>query len=59
LRPTLPTILTSGFGDTMNQEERASLSPSAFIQKPYSQAELADLVQYLLRSPADDIPQTP
>ncbi len=59
LRPTLPTILTSGFGDTMNPEERESLSPSAFIQKPYTQAQLADLVQNLLRSPADDIPQTP
>ncbi len=44
VRPDMPAILTSGFSDSMRDDERAALVPTSFLQKPYTQAELARLV---------------
>ncbi|MFN2425857.1 MAG: ATP-binding protein, partial [Candidatus Binatia bacterium] len=48
LRPDLPFILASGFGNTMTSSERAELAPFSFLQKPYSQVELAAAVREML-----------
>lgn len=48
LRPALPAILTSGFGYTMAPSERAALAPFTFLQKPYSQGQLAAAVRDML-----------
>ncbi|MEO6207132.1 MAG: hypothetical protein ABIP77_04180 [Candidatus Limnocylindrales bacterium] len=41
MRPDVPAILTSGFSDSMPDRERAALDLASFLQKPYTQAELA------------------
>lgn len=38
--PELPVILTSGFGEALGPELLASLRLSAFLRKPFTQAEL-------------------
>lgn len=45
LRPELPTILSSGYSDSMTDAERAALAPIRFLQKPYTQAELAAAIE--------------
>jgi two-component system, cell cycle sensor histidine kinase and response regulator CckA len=40
-RPELPVVLSSGFGDSLRAGELASLSLGAYLQKPYTQRELA------------------
>jgi CheY-like chemotaxis protein len=55
LRPELPAILTSGFGDSIPAAERAGLDLASFLQKPYTRAELASQVHQALLS----VPRAP
>jgi PAS domain S-box-containing protein len=48
IRPDARVILASGFSDAARQEELAAAGVSAFLQKPYTQAELLRLVQRVM-----------
>jgi DNA-binding NtrC family response regulator len=48
VRPDAKVILASGFSDAARQEELADAGVSAFLQKPYTQAELLRLVRRVM-----------
>lgn len=48
VRPGARVILASGFSDAARQEELAAAGVSAFLQKPYTQAELLRLVRRVM-----------
>jgi FixJ family two-component response regulator len=48
IRPDMPVIITSGFTDTIVNDNFKQISNKAFIAKPFQPQELAKLVRQVL-----------
>lgn len=48
LKPDLPIILCSGYGDGANDTSANPLSPSAYLSKPFTMGELAEAINALM-----------
>ncbi len=52
IRPDLPIIASSGYGEVEAKRRFSDIAIGGFLQKPYSAEQLVDLVSRLLGSPA-------
>jgi len=58
LSSSRPVIVITGFASDRTREEAFAAGAAAFLSKPFSLVEFADLVERLLRSgPPDSIPR--
>jgi PAS domain S-box-containing protein len=59
IRPDVPVILMSGFGEDSAREDLGTSASAGFIQKPYSVASLVATVRASIEKHAQDAPQVP
>jgi two-component system, cell cycle sensor histidine kinase and response regulator CckA len=55
-RPDIPVILSSGYSEQETTERLAGHGPDGFLQKPYSPAELIELIQRVTAPAARERP---
>ncbi len=48
MRPDIPVVLCSGYSETINEEKARELGVSAFVMKPFTSRDIAELVSKAL-----------
>ena len=51
LRPGLPIILSTGFNETVREDEVRAMGIRDFIMKPYSSSEIAEKIRAAMKEP--------
>ena len=51
IRPGIPIILSTGFNESVREDEVRAMGIREFIMKPYSTGEIAERIQAALKRP--------
>ena len=51
IRPGIPIILSTGFNESVREDEVRAMGIREFIMKPYSTGEMAERIQAALKRP--------
>ncbi len=49
IRPDLPIVLTTGFSETLQEDQLLARGVKGFIMKPFSASEIAEKIQAALK----------